>query len=633
MRGMPAYKALWLFDDELQHLGVALPSIDDRISWQPSGPEQGADRTVPTSPAPVVPVAPPADSPADGEAPEAIEVASVSLDLAAITVSIAVASNDPAYTGGKQWDMEGDASAPSNPYGSQAAEAWAAGAIGSMKNVIGIVDTGIDYRHVDLYQNIWLNQNEIPLAMRGKLVDADKDGIITFRDLNNGGNASYVHDLNGNGRIDAGDLLADANWDNGVDDDADGYVDDLVGWDFVNNDNDPFDDNGHGTHVSGTIGGTGGNGTGIAGENWMVQMMGLKFLSSSGSGSLAAAIQAIDYFTKMATATPTENFVATNNSWGGGGFTQGLLDAIVRAAKQDILFVAAAGNGGSDGIGDNNDTVANYPSNYNTASAAGYDSVVAVASLTSTGALSSFSNYGKSTVDLAAPGSSVYSTLPGDGYGTYSGTSMATPHVTGAAALYAALHPDATAADIKAALLGTSIATASAANTVTGGRLDISGLINWSGQTPTPPPPSGPTYVYGTSGSDTVTGTTGADVISGLAKNATSLGTGTVDKLYGLAGNDVFVLGDARGAYYNDGKPTNAGQGDYAAVMDFQVGDKIQLSSTVATYFLSKTTVGSVTGLGIYADTNLSNTFNSTDELIGVVVGVTSMTGSDFTFV
>ncbi len=393
-------------------------------------------------------------------------------------VSISIAINDPSYTAGRQWDMQGDRSALANAYGSQAAEAWSAGVTGSMKQVVGIVDTGIDYTHVDLYQNVWLNQNEIPLAFRAALRDVDGDSLITFRDLNDIANASFVADKNGNGYIDGGDLLNDARWEDGVDTDGNGYRDDLVGWDFVNNDNDPFDDNGHGTHVSGTIGAVGGNGTGIAGENWQVQMIGLKFLAASGSGSLSAAIQALDYFTRMAAATPSENFVATNNSWGGGSYTQSLLDAIVRAARQDILFIAAAGNGGSDGIGDNNDTVVNYPSNYSTAATVGWESVVAVASLTSTGALSSFSNYGRSTVDLAAPGSSIYSTLPGNSYGTYSGTSMATPHATGAAALFAYLYPNATAAEIRAAMLNTALSTSSVVNKVaSNGRLDISGMI------------------------------------------------------------------------------------------------------------------------------------------------------------
>ena len=354
-------------------------------------------------------------------------------------IHIAVASNDPGYTGGTLWGMLGDTGAIQNAYGSQANEAWADGDTGSMTSVVGVIDTGIDYTHPDLYLNIWLNQREIPTTFRARLNDIDTDGLITFRDLNGAANASYVMDYNRNGRIDAGDLLSDARWENRADEDGTGYTDDLIGWDFVNNDNDPYDDNGHGTHVGGTIGGIGGNGVGVAGVNWNIQMVALKFLSASGSGASSGAINAVNYFTDAATrATGVEDFIATNNSWGGGGYSAQLNEAIGRAAQKDILFIAAAGNSAL-----NNDVQATYPANYTTTATAGYEAVVSVASLTNTGGLSSFSNYGATTVDIAAPGSSIYSTLPNGRYGTYSGTSMATPHVTGAVVLYAAEHPNA----------------------------------------------------------------------------------------------------------------------------------------------------------------------------------------------
>jgi subtilisin family serine protease len=398
-------------------------------------------------------------------------------------IHIAVASNDPSYTGGTLWGMLGDTGPMKNAYGSQANEAWADGDTGAMTSVVGVIDTGIDYTHPDLYLNIWLNQREIPTTFRARLNDIDTDGLITFRDLNGAANASYVMDYNRNGRIDAGDLLNDRRWENGTDEDGNGYRDDLIGWDFVNNDNDPYDDNGHGTHVGGTIGGIGGNGVGVAGVNWNIQMVALKFLSASGSGASSGAINAVNYFTDAAMrATGVEDFIATNNSWGGGGYSAQLNEAIGRAAQKDILFIAAAGNSTI-----NNDVQATYPANYTTTAIAGYEAVVSVASLTNTGGLSSFSNYGATTVDIAAPGSSIYSTLPGGRYGSYSGTSMAAPHVTGAVALYAAEHPNASAAEIRAALLSSAAATPSLGGFVaTGGRLDIGALMDTSPTLPTP---------------------------------------------------------------------------------------------------------------------------------------------------
>ena len=260
-------------------------------------------------------------------------------------VTIQAIPNDARYADGSLWGMYDDASNPANQFGSQAAEAWAQGHTGSMTNVIGVIDSGIDYTHPDLYLNIWLNQREIPTTLRASLSDIDSDGLITFRDLNGSANATYVLDYNGNGRIDAGDLLNDIRWENGVDEDANGYRDDLIGWDFVNNDNDPMDDNSHGTHVAGTMGAMGDNSIGVAGVNWSVQMAALKSFSASGSGKSENSVLAVGYFTAALTnASEAENFLAINSSWGGGSFNQNLLDAITRAAQQDVLFVAAAGN-------------------------------------------------------------------------------------------------------------------------------------------------------------------------------------------------------------------------------------------------------------------------------------------------
>ncbi len=340
-------------------------------------------------------------------------------------------SNDPYYTNGSLWGMYGDATSPANQFGSQAGEAWAAGHTGMPAASTSASSTKASCARTPISpRTCWTNPFD-PV--------------------------------------------------DGVDNDGNGYVDDIHGWDFDGNNNSTYDgsQDDHGTHVAGTIGAVGGNGMGVAGVNWQVTMIPAKFLGRRG-GTTANAIKAVDYLTDLKTRHGF-NIVATNNSWGGGGFSQALLDAINRGGNADILFIAAAGNGGSDGVGDNNDTTANYPSNYQCTANGSYDCVIAVAAITSTGARSSFSNYGATTVDLGAPGSAIYSTLPtkqnGSTYGSYSGTSMATPHVTGAAALYAASHLGATAAQIKNAILGSAVPTPSlAGRTVTGGRLNVSGF-------------------------------------------------------------------------------------------------------------------------------------------------------------
>jgi subtilisin family serine protease len=252
---------------------------------------------------------------------------------------------------------------------------------------------------------------------------------------------------------------------NGVDNDGNGYVDDVHGWDFTGNNNSVYDGgksgnkDDHGTHVTGTIGAE-GNGSGVVGVNWNVTYISAKFLGTSG-GTTANAIKAVDYMTNLKTRHGL-NVVATSNSWGGGGYSQGLRDAISRANASQILFIAAAGNSGV-----NTDTSPHYPSSYDLAN------VISVAAISSSGGLASWSNYGLKSVDLGAPGVGIWSTTAFNKYSSYSGTSMATPHVTGAAALYASTHSGATAAQIKSAILTSVIPTSSlAGKTVTGGRLD-----------------------------------------------------------------------------------------------------------------------------------------------------------------
>ncbi len=351
-------------------------------------------------------------------------------------------SNDPHYLNGSLWGMNSSPAAgpglPVNQFGTQADTVWAGGNVGSSTVVVGVIDTGIDISHPDLAANIWVNPGETP--------------------------------------------------NNGVDDDGNGYIDDVNGWDFAADNKSVFDGvtpgdgiDDHGTHVAGTIGGVGNNGVGVAGVNWNVKIISGKFLAPS--GSTTNAIRAVDYMTDLKKNRGI-NLVATNNSWGGGGFSQLLLDAIGRLANADVLFLAAAGNANND-----NDGLPFYPSNYDTSSVttSGFDSVISVAAIDSTGNRASFSSYGATTVDLAAPGVTIRSTTPFNTYSDFDGTSMATPHVTGGAALYKAANPTATAAQIKDVLLGSAIQTPTAS---VNGRVVTNGRLNLTKLTAVPPPPA-----------------------------------------------------------------------------------------------------------------------------------------------
>lgn len=285
---------------------------------------------------------------------------------------------------------------------------------GSKKVIVGVIDTGIDCTHPDLTPNCATNKGETGFDLR----------------------------------------LRDKRF-NGVDDDKNGFVDDFRGWDFANNDNLPFDDHGHGTHVAGTIGAVGNNGVGVAGVAWEVSFFGLKFLDASGSGTLDAAVRAIDYANMM-------NIPITNNSWGGGGFSQTLEDAIKRGQAKGLLFVAAAGN-----EAENNDQVPAYPASYK------LDNIISVAATDSKDVLAGFSNVGKTSVHLSAPGVQIFSSMPGNRYGAMSGTSMATPHVVGVAALLKARYPMAMYPELKRRLLGGVDPVAGLKDkTITGGRLN-----------------------------------------------------------------------------------------------------------------------------------------------------------------
>jgi subtilisin family serine protease len=351
-------------------------------------------------------------------------------------------------------------------YGMQRIQAPAAWNVttGSSRVVVADVDSGADYTHPDLYKNIWINQGELPQAV----FDVIAARPVTFHELNeanaDGALAFPQWDSDGNNRIDGKDALA--LWSNGDDADANGYTDDLIGWNFVAGNNNPMDDNGHGTHTAGTIGAMGNNGVGVAGVSWQVQIMPLKFLAGDGSGSLGGAAAALRY-------AVDNHAVASNHSWiyyrGAAGDV--VHQAVAYAQTHNHLVIAAAGN---DGF--NNDTAffRAYPASVSNSN------IIAVAASDQRDAKPRWSNYGQSSVDLAAPGVNILSTVPGGGYELGSGTSMATPHVTGAVALVLAARPDLTgaAALVKSLILDNVDPVKSLNKTVTGGRLNVAKAVN-----------------------------------------------------------------------------------------------------------------------------------------------------------
>jgi thermitase len=309
----------------------------------------------------------------------------------------------------------------------RAPEAWDV-ATGSPQVAVGVVDTGIDAAHPDLAPNLWTNPGE-----------------------------------SGAGRE-----------SNGVDDDANGRIDDVHGWDFVDRDAQPQDGNGHGTHVSGTIAARGNDGVGVAGVNWSAGIMPLRVLGNDGSGYVSDVVTAYAYAARSGARV-------VNASLGGDRFSNAERDAIAAAAN--TLFVVAAGNDGAD-----DDATPTYPCAYDLAN------VVCVAASDRDDELASFSNYGAANVDLAAPGVDVASTWPGGRYAWLDGTSMATPHVTGAAALLLAHDGGLTVAGLRGALLsGTHPVPALAGRVATGGRLDVAAALAVAPAPPQhAPEPAGP---------------------------------------------------------------------------------------------------------------------------------------------
>ncbi len=325
--------------------------------------------------------------------------------------------NDPYYTNGSLWGL--------NKIG--APTAWSV-TTGGVSNAVAVVDTGIDYTHPDLAANVWSAPAAFTVTIGSQ--------AITCPQFSHGFNAIALTC-------------------------------------------DPMDDNGHGTHVSGTIGAAGNNGIGVVGVNWTTRLVGSKFLDKNGSGTTADAVNAVEFAIQVQQIFGSgANVRILSNSWGGGGFSQTLYNEIQRANTANMLFVAAAGNSGT-----NNDTTPFYPASY------GVANVVSVAATDSSDNLASFSNYGVTSVDLAAPGVNILSTYPGSSYAYGSGTSMATPHVSGAAALVlSACGTGTTTQGLISAILSTVDPLASLSGKVaTGGRLNVGKAASACGGSPPPP--------------------------------------------------------------------------------------------------------------------------------------------------
>jgi subtilisin family serine protease len=346
---------------------------------------------------------------------------------------------------------------------------------GSAATVVADIDSGADYTHQDLYENVWINRAEIPDAVRSSLVDTDGDGVISFYDLNDAGNLARMTDVNHNGYIDAGDLLSkvsEGGWAdevNGRSNADDVYTDDIVGWDFAENDNNPFDDGvenaGHGTHTAGIIGAVGNNGVGISGVMQRVSMMLVRIFGDDGNGTTMANVAAAVRYTADNAAR------VANASWGGREGFNGdeLYSAIQYAGTKGELFVTAAGN---DGQNLDSPFADDFPAEYD------LDNIIVVGAADVSGELAYYSDYGSSKVDVIAPGSDVLSTLPGNGYGVMSGTSMATPMVTGAVALMLTADRSLTPAQVKQRLIDGSDETAAlSGSSLSNGLLNVNNAL------------------------------------------------------------------------------------------------------------------------------------------------------------
>ena len=397
---------------------------------------------------------------------------------------------------------------------------------------IAVIDSGIDLTHPDLQGNIWVNPGEIP--------------------------------------------------NDGIDNDGNGYIDDINGWDFTGTgvgtkfgtgDNNPQDGDGHGTHVSGTIAARGNNGFGVVGVVWSGKIVPLKFLSDVGSGSTGNAILALQYCV-------TNGIRISNNSWGGGGSSTNLRNAIISAGTADHLFVSAAGNDGwnLEGL-----FTKSYPASYN------LSNQINVAATTSTGALATFSNYGNVSVHVAAPGTGILSTWSttvtgSTGYNTISGTSMATPHVTGIAALVRGKMPGWNVAQVKAAILGGVKTNATlSGKIVTGGTVSAFKTLS-STVTETVPP----TVNASVSAQPNVNGWINGAVTLTLTATDNVGGSGVRDVRYVVGASSTTVAGSTASVTYSTSGIRNVdysasdNAGNFSAVSSISI--KVDVTTPVTTH-------------------------------------------------
>jgi len=450
--------------------------------------------------------------------------------------------NDSAFSNGTLWGLRNQGqSGGLSGADIDAVRAWDI-TTGSTDVIVAVIDTGIRYTHQDLSAQMWQNPGE------------------------------------------SGALASD-----GIDNDGNGYVDDVYGINAVTGSGNPMDDNGHGTHCAGTIGAA-ANGSGPhVGVAWNVRLMGLKFMDAGGSGFTSDAIECINF-------AVAKGARVLSCSWGGGGYETSLKDAITRARNEGVLLVAAAGNESA-----NSDVIPHYPSGYDV------DNVISVAALDRSDNLPGFSNYGSRNVDVGAPGVDIYSTYhtANDAYATSSGTSMATPHVAGVAALVISKFPGISVFDLSQRLLATTVPVASLnGRSATGGRVNAYNALTAS--------PNGTLEVSVSSSGSLIAGQSVKLVAQ--VTDLTAIGNAT-------------VTGSATGlpsmTFRNDGVSPDTTANDHLYCASFTVpSDRDQLVLTVQASAPSKTTQTVVTSFSI-ARPAANDNFSAATDLAGNVIQAT----------